>query len=129
MTNFQFYTYELSCFNCHVKKAKTDLGWLTPAMKADVIDQIDLMLKQRGSVYEPYFTVKIICSADEAKDFLLLNYYDNSESEINHGNIKPTVIADVDDQISEHMTAEGVAIFNHEIALQNCDYCSQEIGE
>ncbi|MCP4957323.1 MAG: hypothetical protein GY919_17300 [Photobacterium aquimaris] len=129
MTNFLFYTYELPCFNCHIKKVKTDLGWLTPAMKADVIDQIELMLEQRGSVYEPYFTVKIICSEDEAKDFLLLNYYDHSESEINHGNIKPTVIADIDDQISEHMTVEGVAIFNHEIVLQNCDECSQEIDE
>ncbi|PSW63568.1 hypothetical protein C0W54_02850 [Photobacterium kishitanii] len=126
MTNFQFYTYELPCFNCHTRNAKTDLGWLTPSMKTDVIEQIEVMLKKRGSDYEPYFIVQIICSEDEAKDYLLLNYYDHSESEINHGNIKPTVIADIDDQISEHMTAEGVAVFSHEIALQNCDDCSQD---
>ena len=129
MTNFQFYTYELPCFNCHTKKVKTDLGWLTPSMKADVTDQIEAMLQQRGSVYEPYFTVEIICSEDEARDFLLLNYYDHSESEINHGNIKSTVITDIEDQISEHMTAEGVVVFSHEIELQNCNDCFQENDE
>ena len=126
MTNFQFYTYELPCFNCHVHQAKTDLGWLTPSMKADIVDQIDVMLKQRSSDYNPYFTVQVICTADEAKDYLLLNYYNYSEPEINHGKIKSTVIADIDDQISEHMTAEGVVVFNHEIELQNCDDCFQE---
>ena len=84
---------------------------------------------QHGSVYEPYFTVEIICSEDEARDFLLLNYYDHSESEINHGNIKSTVITEIEDQISEHMTAEGVVVFSHEIELQNCDDCFQENDE
>ncbi|WP_297483207.1 hypothetical protein [uncultured Photobacterium sp.] len=126
MTNFQFYTYELPCFNCHVHQAKTDLGWLTSSMKADIVDQINEMLQQRGSDYKPYFTVQIICSADEAKDYLLLNYYNYSEPEINHGNIKPTVLTDIDEQISDHMTAEGVVIFSHEIELQNCDDCFQD---
>lgn len=129
MTNFQFYTYELPCFNCQTKKAKTDLGWLTPSMKADVVAQIKEILEQQGSDYKPYLTVQVVCTADEAKDYLLLNYYGHSESEINHGNIMPTVIADIDDQITEHMTAEGVVIFSHEIECRNCDDCFQEDDE
>ena len=129
MTNFQFYSYELPCFNCYTRRVKTDLVWLTPSMKADVVDQIKVMLKQQGNDYKPYFTVKIICTVDEAKDYLLLNYYDHSESDINHGNIKLAVVADIEDQITEHMTAEGVVIFSHEIELQNCDDCFQENDE
>ncbi|KAE8178609.1 hypothetical protein [Photobacterium carnosum] len=129
MTNFQFYTYELPCFNCYTRKVKTDLGWLTPSMKTDIIDQIEVMLKQQGNDYKPYFTVQVVCTVDEAKDYLLLNYYDNSESEINHGNITPTVVTEIEDQITEHMTAEGVVIFSHEIELQNCDDCFQENDE
>lgn len=126
MTNFQFYTYELPCFHCHMRKVETELGWFTPSLKADVVDQIETILKVRGTHYEPYITVEIICTEDEAKDYLLLNYYGYSEHDINHGRIESDDIMEVRDQISEHMTAEGVAVFKHEIALQNCEYCTQD---
>lgn len=129
MTNFKYYSEDLPCFICHKKMAKTELGWFTPSMKDDVIEQIKNVLSQLDTDYEEYFSVNIICSEDEARDYLLLNYYGYSEHEINHGQVNSEDSTEVTDLTSEHMTSEGVAIFKHEIALQSCEECTPEIDE
>ncbi|WP_318516702.1 hypothetical protein [Photobacterium leiognathi] len=129
MTNFKYASEELPCFICHTRKATTELGWFTPCMKEDVIDQIKDILSHADTDYEEYFSVNIVCTEDEARDYLLLNYYGYSEHEINHGQVNPEDLTEVNDLISEHMTAEGVATFKHEVALQSCEHCTPEIDE
>ena len=57
-----------------------NLGWLTAAMKDDVLAQVAAIIAQ-GNV-EPDLSVNVTCTKDEARDYLLLNFYGYSEEEL-----------------------------------------------
>lgn len=80
MTDFQYYFHQLPCFNCKKTTVSTDLGWLTAAMKEDVLTQVAAIIEQ-GDV-EPDLSVNVTCTKDEARDYLLLNFYGYSEEEL-----------------------------------------------
>ncbi|HIF9224274.1 TPA: hypothetical protein ACX6QE_002042 [Photobacterium damselae] len=122
MTNFQYYFHKLPCYNCKKTKVDTDLGWLTAGMKDEILEQVKVLMNE-GNI-EPDFSVKVTCTEDEARDYLLLNYYGYSDDELKHGHIESEDAEEVADEVSEHMTAEGVAVFDHEIALQSCTDCA-----
>lgn len=121
MTDFQYYFHQLPCFNCKKTTVSTDLGWLTAAMKDDVLAQVTAIVAQ-GNV-EPELSVNVTCSKDETRDYLLLNFYGYSEEEL-----EDQVEADDEQEVADEIAgllAEGnnVAVFEHEIALQSCPDC------
>ncbi|WEM44197.1 hypothetical protein PTW35_23195 (plasmid) [Photobacterium sp. DA100] len=121
MTNFQYYFHQLPCFNCKKTTVSTDLGWLTPAMKDDVLAQVTTIIEQ-GNV-EPDLSVNVTCTKEEARDYLLLNFFGYPEEEL-ASQVEPEDEQEVADEIAE-LFAEGneTAVFEHEIALQSCTDC------
>ncbi|PKF48723.1 hypothetical protein [Enterovibrio nigricans] len=122
MTNFQYYFHQLPCFNCKKTTVSTDLGWLTAAMKDDVVAQIAAIIAQ-GNV-EADLSVNVTCSKDEARDYLLLNFYGYSEEDL-AGQVKAEDEQEVTDEIAE-LLADGsnTAVFEHEVTLQSCTDCN-----
>ena len=114
MTNFQYYFHQLPCFDCKKTTVSTDLGWLTAAMKEDVLAQVaDL-------------SVNVTCTKEEARDYLLLNFYGYSEEELAN-QVEAEDEQEVADEIAE-LVAEGngAIVFEHEIALQSCTDCDMD---
>ena len=66
------------------------------------------------------------CSKEEARDYLLLNFYGYSEEELAN-DIEAEDEKEVADEIAEQL-AQGneKAVFEHEIALQSCADCDVE---
>lgn len=124
MTNFQYYFHQLPCFNCKKATVNTDLGWLTAEMKDEVLAQLAAII-ERGEV-EADLSVHVTCSKEEARDYLLLNYYGYSEEEL-ASQVEAEDEQEVADEIAE-LLAEGndKAVFEHEIALQSCNDCGIE---
>lgn len=121
MADFQYYFHQLPCFNCKKTTVSTDLGWLTAAMKDEVLEQVAAIVAQ-GNL-EPDIAVNVTCSKEEARDYLLLNFYGYAEEEL-AGQVEADDAQEVADEIAE-LTAEGndTAVFEHEIALQSCTGC------
>jgi hypothetical protein len=121
MTDFQYYFHQLPCINCKKTIVNTDLGWLTAAMKEDVLTQVAAIIEQ-GNV-EPDLAVNVTCTKDEARDYLLMNFYGYSEEEL-AGQIEAEDEKEVSDEVAE-LFAEGndTGVFEHEIALQICTDC------
>ncbi|ROV57720.1 hypothetical protein EGH82_21790 [Vibrio ponticus] len=124
MTNFQYYFHQLPCFNCTKTTVSTDLGWLTPAMKDDVLAQVAAIIEQ-GNV-EADLSVNVTCTKEEAREYLLLNFFGYSEDELAN-EVEAEDEQEVADEIAE-LLAEGndKAVFEHEIALQSCNDCGVE---
>lgn len=125
MTDFQYYFHQLPCFDCKTTTVSTDLGWLTPAMKEDVLAQVAAIIAQ--DKVEPDLSVNVTCTKEEARDYLLLNFYGYSEEELAN-QVEAEDEQEVANEIAE-LLAEGntTAVFEHEIALQSCTDC--EIDE
>ncbi|EGQ9300911.1 hypothetical protein K0I59_000402 [Vibrio vulnificus] len=125
MTDFQYYFHQLPCFDCKKTTVSTDLGWLTAAMKEDVIAQIAEIIAQEN--VEADLSVNVTCTKEEARDYLLLNFYGYSDEEL-ADQVEAEDEQEVADEIAE-LLADGkeVVVFEHEIALQNCTDC--EIDE
>ncbi len=121
MADFQYYFHQLPCFNCKKTTVSTDLGWLTAAMKDEVLEQVAAIVAQDN--LEPDIAVNVTCSKEEARDYLLLNFYGYAEEEL-AGQIEADDAQEVADEIAE-LTAEGndTVVFEHEIALQSCTGC------
>ncbi|MDN2480588.1 hypothetical protein [Vibrio agarivorans] len=124
MNNFQYYFHPLPCFNCQKTKVDTDLGWLTAAMKEDVLAQVADIVAQ-GNV-EPDIAVNVTCSKEEARDYLLLNFFGYGEDELAE-QVEAEDEKEVADEIAEQL-AQGneKAVFEHEIALQICPSCDAD---
>ncbi|TRN26433.1 hypothetical protein [Vibrio furnissii] len=121
MADFQYYFHQLPCFNCKKTTVSTDLGWLTAAMKDEVLEQVAAIVAQDN--LEPDIAVNVTCSKEEARDYLLLNFYGYAEEEL-AGQVEADDVQEVADEIAE-LTAEGndTVVFEHEIALQSCTGC------
>lgn len=121
MNNFQYYFHQLPCFNCKKTTVNTDLGWLTAAMKDDVVAQVTAIIAQ-GNV-EADISVNVTCTKGEARDYLLLNFYGYSDEEL-ADKVEANDEQEVAEEIAE-LLAEGndAAVFEHEIALQSCTDC------
>lgn len=125
MNDFQYYFHQLPCFNCKKTKVSTDLGWLTATMKEDVLAQVDTMISQ-GNV-EPDLTVNVTCDKDEARVYLLLNFFGYSEDEL-AAQIEPEDEQEVANEINQLMGSDhDTAAFEHEIALQSCSDCEIDL--
>ncbi|EKO3561656.1 hypothetical protein HJA72_002368 [Vibrio fluvialis] len=124
MTDFQYYFHQLPCFNCKKTTVSTDLGWLTAAMKDDVLAQVTAIIEQ-GNI-EPDISVNVTCTKDEAREYLLLNFYGYSEEELEN-QVEAGDEQEVADELAE-LAAEGneAIVFEHEIALQSCTNCDVE---
>ncbi|ELP5726848.1 hypothetical protein QTV44_000021 [Vibrio vulnificus] len=124
MTDFQYYFHQLPCFDCKKTTVSTDLGWLTAAMKEDVLAQVAEIIAQDN--VEPDLSVNVTCTKEEARDYLLLNFYGYSEEEL-ADQVEAEDEQEVADEIAE-LLAEGkeVMVFEHEIALQSCTECGIE---
>ncbi|WP_217539004.1 hypothetical protein [Vibrio metschnikovii] len=121
MTNFQYYFHPLPCFNCKKTTVSTDLGWLTAMMKEDVLAQVATITAQDS--IEPDFSVKVTCTKDEARDYLLLNFFGYSEEEL-ADQVEAEDAQEVADEIAELLVDGSESIvFEHEIALQSCTNC------
>ena len=120
MTKFEYYFHELPCFNCKKTKVNTDLGWLTAPMKNEIVEQVNVIMA--GGNVEPDLSVKVTCSKDAARVYLLLNYYGYSEEDLSN-DVELDDAKEVEDELSELTNAEGIAVFEHEIALQSCANC------
>lgn len=127
MTNFQYYFQKLPCFGCKKTQVNVDLGWLTATMKEDVLAQLSTIIAE-GNI-EADLSVDVTCTAAEARDYLLLNFYGYSEEELD-GQIEADDEKEVADEIAE-LLADGntVAVFEHDIALQSCTECGIEDDE
>ncbi|MGL6257799.1 hypothetical protein [Vibrio sp. WXL210] len=123
MTDFQYYFHQLPCFNCNKTLVSTDLGWLTTAMKADVIKQVDAIIAQ-GDV-QPDVTVNVSCNQTEARDYLLLNFFGYDKEEL-ASQVDAEDEQEVADEIAELLATSPNAVFEHEIALQICPDCHTE---
>ncbi|EMN7255091.1 hypothetical protein WB876_001327 [Vibrio vulnificus] len=125
MTDFQYYFHQLPCFDCKKTTVSTDLGWLTAAMKEDVIAQMAEIIAQEN--VEADLSVNVTCTKEEARDYLLLNFYGYSDEELAN-QVEAEDEQEVADEIAE-LLADGkeVVVFEHEIALQSCTDC--EIDE
>ncbi|ENI8073722.1 hypothetical protein ABZW73_000447 [Vibrio vulnificus] len=125
MTDFQYYFHQLPCFDCKKTTVSTDLGWLTAAMKEDVLAQVAEIIAQEN--VEADFSVNVTCTKEEARDYLLLNFYGYSDEEL-ADQVEAEDEQEVADEIAE-LIADGkeVVVFEHEIALQSCTDC--EIDE
>lgn len=121
MADFQYYFHQLPCFNCKKTTVSTDLGWLTAAMKDEVLEQVAAIVAQDN--LEPDIAVNVTCSKEEARDYLLLNFYGYAEEEL-AGQVEADDAQEVADEIAE-LTAEvnDTVVFEHEIALQSCTGC------
>ncbi|EKO3564200.1 MULTISPECIES: hypothetical protein [Vibrio] len=121
MTNFQYYFHPLPCFNCKKTTVSTDLGWLTATMKEDVLAQVATITAQDS--IEPDLSVKVTCTKDEARDYLLLNFFGYSEEEL-ADQVEAEDEQEVADEIAELLVEGSESIdFEHEIALQSCTNC------
>ena len=121
MTNFQYYFHPLPCFNCKKTTVSTDLGWLTATMKEDVLAQVAIITAQDS--IEPDLSVKVTCTKDEARDYLLLNFFGYSEEEL-ADQVEAEDEQEVADEIAELLVEGSESIdFEHEIALQSCTNC------
>ncbi|EJE8554663.1 hypothetical protein [Vibrio vulnificus] len=124
MTDFQYYFHQLPCFDCKKTTVSTDLGWLTAAMKEDVLAQVAEIIAQEN--VEADFSVNVTCTKEEARDYLLLNFYGYSDEEL-ADQVEAEDEQEVADEIAE-LIADGkeVVVFEHEIALQSCSDCEVE---
>ncbi|ELY5142739.1 hypothetical protein M2G92_17390 [Vibrio vulnificus] len=124
MTDFQYYFHQLPCFDCKKTTVSTDLGWLTAAMKEDVLAQVAEIIAQEN--VEADFSVNVTCTKEEARDYLLLNFYGYSDEEL-ADQVEAEDEQEVADEIAEQL-ADGkeVVVFEHEIALQSCTDCEVE---
>ncbi|WP_217543465.1 hypothetical protein [Vibrio metschnikovii] len=121
MTNFQYYFHPLPCFNCKKTTVSTDLGWLTAMMKEDVLAQVATITAQDS--IEPDLSVKVTCTKDEARDYLLLNFFGYSEEDL-ADQVEAEDAQEVADEIAELLVDGSESIvFEHEIALQSCANC------
>ena len=91
-------------------------------MKEDVVAQAAAIIAQEG--IESELSVNVTCTKDEARDYLLLNFYGYSEEQL-ADQVKAEDEKEAADEIAE-LLAEGndTAIFEHEIALQSCTECN-----
>ena len=121
MADLQYYFHHLPCFNCKKTTVSTDLGWLTAAMTDEVLEQVAAIVAQDN--LEQDIAVNVTCSKEEARDYLLLNFYGYAEEEL-AGQVEADDAQEVADEIAE-LTAEGndTVVFEHEIALQSCTGC------
>ncbi|EHD0091965.1 hypothetical protein AB4S96_002021 [Vibrio vulnificus] len=125
MTDFQYYFHQLPCFDCKKTTVSTDLGWLTAAMKEDVIAQMAEIIAQEN--VEADLSVNVTCTKEEARDYLLLNFYGYSDEEL-ADQVEAEDEQEVADEIAELLAGgKEVVVFEHEIALQSCTDC--EIDE
>ncbi|MGL0961085.1 hypothetical protein ACSTD9_16605 [Vibrio vulnificus] len=124
MTDFQYYFHQLPCFDCKKTTVSTDLGWLTAAMKEDVLAQVAEIIAQEN--VEADFSVNVTCTKEEAREYLLLNFYGYSDEEL-ADQVEAEDEQEVADEIAE-LLADGkeVVVFEHEIALQSCTDCEVE---
>ncbi|WNJ72609.1 hypothetical protein [Vibrio vulnificus] len=124
MTDFQYYFHQLPCFDCKKTTVSTDLGWLTAAMKEDVLAQVAEIIAQEN--VEADFSVNVTYTKEEARDYLLLNFYGYSDEEL-ADQVEAEDEQEVADEIAE-LLADGkeVVVFEHEIALQSCTDCEVE---
>ncbi|MGL6296186.1 hypothetical protein G7083_13140 (plasmid) [Vibrio sp. HDW18] len=124
MTDFHYYFEQLPCFNCKNTKVSTDLGWLTVAMKEEVLAQVAELIAQDN--LEPDLAVNVTCSESQARDYLLLNFFGYSEQEL-ADQVDAEDEQEVADEIAE-LLADGdeSIVFEHEIALQSCTECEIE---
>lgn len=90
-------------------------------MKDDVVAQVAAIIAQ-GNV-EADISVNVTCTKDEARDYLLLNFYGYSDEEL-ADKVEAKDEQEVEEEIAE-LFAEGndEAVFEHEIALQSCADC------
>ena len=122
MTNFQYYFHQLPCFNCKKTTVSTDLGWLTATMKEDVLAQMAPIIAQDDVKSE--LSVNVTCTKDEARDYLLLNFYGYSEESLAN-QVKAEDEQEVADEIAELLADGGdVVVFELEIELQSCTDCN-----
>lgn len=121
MTTFQYYFHQLPCFDCKKTTVSTDLGWLTPAMKEVVLEQLTETLAQ-GEI-TPDLTANVVCTKEEAREYLLLNFFGYSEEEL-EGEIEADDEQEVADEIAELLEdGKDTIEFEHEVALQCCADC------
>ena len=121
MTTFQYYFHQLPCFDCKKTTVSTDLGWLTPAMKEVVLAQLTETLAQ-GEII-PDLTANVVCTKEEAREYLLLNFFGYSEEEL-EGEIEADDEQEVADEIAELLEdGKDTIEFEHEVALQCCADC------
>ncbi len=121
MTTFQYYFHQLPCFDCKKTTVSTDLGWLTPAMKEVVLAQLTEILAQ-GEI-TPDLTANVVCTKEEAREYLLLNFFGYSEEEL-EGEIEADDEQEVADEIAELLEdGKDTIEFEHEVALQCCADC------
>ncbi|MDD1781895.1 hypothetical protein LRP49_11985 [Enterovibrio sp. ZSDZ35] len=121
MSDFQYYFHQVPCFSCKNTTVSTDLGWLTAAMKDDVAAQMAAIIAQGNA--ESDILVNVTCTKDEARDYLLLNFYGYSEEDL-AVQVKAEDEKEVAEEIAE-LLADGsaVAVFEHEVTLQSCTDC------
>lgn len=121
MTTFQYYFHQLPCFDCKKTTVSTDLGWLTPAIKEVVLAQLTETLAQ-GEI-TPDLTANVVCTKEEAREYLLLNFFGYSEEEL-EGEIEADDEQEVADEIAELLEdGKDTIEFEHEVALQCCADC------
>ena len=121
MTTIQYYFHQLPCFDCKKTTVSTDLGWLTPAMKEVVLAQLTETLAQ-GEI-TPDLTANVVCTKEEAREYLLLNFFGYSEEEL-EGEIEADDEQEVADEIAELLEdGKDTIEFEHEVALQCCADC------
>ncbi|WP_318406325.1 hypothetical protein [Photobacterium leiognathi] len=121
MTDFQYYFQKLPCFNCKKNTVSIDLGWLTAAMKEDVSAQASAIIAKDN--VEPEVSVNVTCTKDEARDYLLLNFYGYSEEALAN-QVKAEDEQEVAEEIAELFDdGSDVAVFEHEIVLLSCTDC------
>lgn len=121
MADFQYYFHQLPCFNCKKTKVSTDLGWLTAAMKEDVVAQVAEITAQESVAAD--ISVNVTCTKQEAREYLLLNFFGYSDEEL-AAQIEADDEKEVADEIAE-LLEEGsdTIVFEYEIALQSCTDC------
>ncbi|WP_119468376.1 hypothetical protein [Vibrio cholerae] len=124
MTNFQYYFHQLPCFDCKKTTVSTDLGWLTAAMKEDVLAQVAVLIAP--VIVVPGRSVIVTCTFVVPRHYLLLNFYGYSEEELAN-QVEAEDEQEVADEIAE-LVAEGngAIVFEHEIALQSCTDCDMD---
>ncbi|EEX37410.1 hypothetical protein VIB_001531 [Vibrio metschnikovii CIP 69.14] len=90
-------------------------------MKEDVLAQVATITAQDS--IEPDLSVKVTCTKDEARDYLLLNFFGYSEEEL-ADQVEAEDAQEVADEIAELLVDGSESIvFEHEIALQSCTNC------